>query len=221
MRERGLSKTGIASLQYVQLAPMIAPGPTGARQEHLDAIISFAGAGHRRRLLRTLDILTITQSARRMPIPPQYAAHVFEERKNPTTKVFDDDGWIRSLTEAQEITAGVPEESVIYDQQAVDTQKVRPIQMEEFLRKYVSRRLLALSEGEIAAFTTAMRQLGVGSFTSSSTMNGFQDHWQLRWPESKWMKKCFRILNGVLCRAACRLLPRHAAAAGWKHSVPR
>ena len=33
----------------------------------------------------------------------------------------------------------------------------------EFVRKYVSRRLLALSEGEIAALTTAMRQLGVGS----------------------------------------------------------
>ena len=36
------------------------------------------------------------------------------------------------------------------------------IQMEEFVRKYVSRRLLALCEGEIAAFT-ALRQRGVGS----------------------------------------------------------
>ena len=35
--------------------------------------------------------------------------------------------------------------------------------MVEFLRKYVSRRLLALSEGEIAALTTATRQIGVGS----------------------------------------------------------
>ena len=47
------------------------------------------------------------------------------------------------------------------DQEGVDP--VRPIQMGEFLRKYVSRRLLALSEGEIAALTTAMRQLGVAS----------------------------------------------------------
>ena len=86
-----------------------------------------------------------------MPIPPQHAAH-------PTTKLFDDEEWIRSLTEAQEITADVPEGSVTYDLQAVE---VRPIQMAEFLRKYVSRRLLALSEGEIAALITATRQLGV------------------------------------------------------------
>ena len=33
--------------------------------------------------------------------------------------------------------------------------------MEEFLRKCVSRRLLALSEGEFAALTTSMRQIGV------------------------------------------------------------
>ena len=35
--------------------------------------------------------------------------------------------------------------------------------MGEFLRKYVSRRLLARSEGEIAALTTSMRQIGVGT----------------------------------------------------------
>ena len=34
-------------------------GPTGERQEHVDAIISFAGAGQRRRLCRGLDIQTI------------------------------------------------------------------------------------------------------------------------------------------------------------------
>ena len=37
------------------------------------------------------------------------------------------------------------------------------MKMGEFLRKYVSRRLLALSEGEIAALTTSMRQVGVGA----------------------------------------------------------
>ena len=37
------------------------------------------------------------------------------------------------------------------------------MQMGEFLQKYVSRRLLALSEGEIAGLMTAVRQLGVGS----------------------------------------------------------
>ena len=72
-----------------------------------------------------------------------------KQEKDPTLKQFDDDEWIRSLTEAQEATTDVPEDSVTYDQQDVDPKKVRPIQMGEFLRKYVSRRLLALSEGEI------------------------------------------------------------------------
>ena len=38
-----------------------------------------------------------------------------------------------------------------------------PFRWESSCGKYVSRRLLALSEGEIAALVTAVRQLGVGS----------------------------------------------------------
>ena len=57
MREQRRS-SGIASLPHVKLARMSAPGPTGERQEHVDAIVSFAGAGHRRRLFRELDIFT-------------------------------------------------------------------------------------------------------------------------------------------------------------------
>ena len=37
---------------------MSAPGPTGECQEHLDAIVSFAGVWQRRGLFRGLDILT-------------------------------------------------------------------------------------------------------------------------------------------------------------------
>ena len=58
MREQGRSKTGIASLPHVNLASMSVPRSTGERQEHLDAIVSFAGARQRRRLFRGLDILT-------------------------------------------------------------------------------------------------------------------------------------------------------------------
>ena len=43
MREQGRSKTGIPSIPHVKLEPMSAPGPTGERQEHLDAIVSFTG----------------------------------------------------------------------------------------------------------------------------------------------------------------------------------
>ncbi len=61
----------------------------------------------------------------------------------------------------------VPEEAVATDIAEAPVQgqspKVRPIQMGEFLRKYVSRRLLALDEKEIARFMTAVRQLGCGT----------------------------------------------------------
>ena len=55
MREQGRSKTGVASLPHVKLAPMIAPQPSGERQELLDA----ADAEPKRRLLRILNILTV------------------------------------------------------------------------------------------------------------------------------------------------------------------
>ena len=49
---------------------------------------------------------------------------------DPTSKQFDDYEWIRSLTEAQEITADVPEDSVLHDQQAVDPKKIGPFKWE-------------------------------------------------------------------------------------------
>ena len=52
-----------------------------------------------------------------------------KKEKDPTSKQIDGDEWIRSLTEAQEITTDVPEDSVMYDQQHVDPKKVRPIQV--------------------------------------------------------------------------------------------
>ena len=83
-----------------------------------------------------------------MSIPTQYASHFLEERKAP------------SYTGNH---ADIPAERITHDQGQVDPKMVRPVQMDEFLRMCVSRRLLALSEGEIAALTAVMRQLGVGS----------------------------------------------------------
>ena len=188
MREQGRSKTGVASLPHVKLAPVSAPSPTSERQKHLDAIISFAGAGQRRRLS---EDLTFSQLSGRQAICRKNADSFltrsscsWQKEKDPTSKQFDDE-WLRSLTEPQEVTTDVREDSVLYDQQAVDPKKGRPTQIGEFLRKYVSRRLLALREGEIAAPVTAMRQLGVGfqggaealspSFSSFPT-SGPKDH---------------------------------------------
>ena len=42
MREQGRSKTGLALLPHVELAPMSAH--TGERREHLNAVVAFAGA---------------------------------------------------------------------------------------------------------------------------------------------------------------------------------
>ena len=156
MREQGRSKKGIASLPHVKLAL----DPTGERRERLDAIVSFAGAGQRPLLFRGLDILTIEWAIGDLPEECRFLLDtqlMFLQREmDLTSQQVDDDEWIRSLTEAQEITADVPEDSVLYDQQAVDPKKkVRPIRTGELLRKCVSRRLLALSEGAITAFTSA------------------------------------------------------------------
>ena len=93
-----------------------------------------------------------------------------KRQRTHNNDVFDDDEWIRSLTEAEAITAELPEVQVTLAAQDttsgdtdVDPKKVRPIQMGECVRKYVSTRLLALSEGEIAALVTAVRHVGVGS----------------------------------------------------------
>ena len=105
-----------------------------------------------------------------------------------------------------------------------DTQKDRPIQVGEFLRKYVSRRLLALSEGEIAALTTSMRQIGVGSPRGAEALAIFHqlllDQWMtgsLSGPLARIKvggKNCFGIIEWKAVReAASRFLPTHTAAA--------
>ena len=100
MREQWRSKTAIASLPNVKLARMSAPGPTGERQEHLDAIISFAGAGQRRRLFRGLDILTMKLAIGDLPEECRFLLitqlmFLKKKKKDPTSKQFDDDEWIQ------------------------------------------------------------------------------------------------------------------------------
>ena len=179
MREQGRNKTGIASLPHVNLLRVRANGrntwmPSSPSQEASRGDASFGCSTFSQSSGRQE-----TWEERRFLVNTQLM--LLKKEKDPTSKQFDDDEWIRSLTEAQEVTTDVPEDSVMYDQQDVVPEKVRPIQMEEFLRKYVSRRLLVLSEGEIAALTTSMRQIGWvprgaprpwPSLTSSSTMNG-------------------------------------------------
>ena len=104
---------------------MSAPGPTGERQEHLDAIVAFAGAGQRRRLFRHSDNqVGDRRLAGGLSLLAQYAVDVPERRTGTRPrKQFDDDEWTRSLAEAQEATTDIPEDGVTYDQQDIDPQK--------------------------------------------------------------------------------------------------
>ena len=86
MREQGRSKSGIASPLHVKLSPMSAPGPTGERREHLDAIVSFTGAGQKRRLFQGLDILTVKWVTGDLPGECRFllnTQHVPEEGEGP------------------------------------------------------------------------------------------------------------------------------------------
>ena len=106
MREQGRSKTGVESLPNVKLAPMSALEPTGERQEHLgrnrlhrrsrpeEALV--AGTRHSHNKWPTGDL----QEECRFFLDTQLM--FLKQEKGPTSKQFDDDEWIRSLTEAHE-----------------------------------------------------------------------------------------------------------------------
>ena len=152
---------------------MCAPGPTGERQEHLDAIVPFAGSGQKRRLCRESHKRATGDLPEECRSLLNTRLMFLKEDKDPTSKQFDDDDWIRSLTEAQEVTTDITEDRITYEQQEVDSKKSRPIQVVEFLLKGVSRWLLALSEGEIAPLTTSMRQIGVGTPGGAEALASF------------------------------------------------
>ena len=91
-----------------------------------------------------------------------------------------------------------------------------------FLRKYVSRRLLVPSEGEIAALTTSMRQILVGTPGGAEALGIFHqliyDEWMtgsLSEPLARIKvdeKNCFGMIEWKAVReAASRFLPVHSS----------
>ena len=135
---------------------MGAPGPKGGRQEHQHEVISFVGAGRSKQLFQRLHILSQVdnrRSTRGMSIRPQHATDVLEIRKGSKTKLFENDTWIRSLTEELEITTDVPEWSVTHDLQALEQKKVESTTMINWkitilVRICFLRRRFAVSERE-------------------------------------------------------------------------
>ena len=91
-----------------------------------------------------------------------------------------------------------------------------------------SRRLLALGEGEIAALTTSMRQIGVCTPGGAEALAIFHqllhDEWMtgsLSGPLARIKvdeKNCFGMIEWQAVReAAVRFLSKHTAAGAWKH----
>ena len=48
---------------------------------------------------------------------------ILKKGKDPITQKFEDDEWIRSLTEAQEIAADIPVDRLAHDQREADPEK--------------------------------------------------------------------------------------------------
>ena len=67
----------------------------GERQEHLDAVMSFTGAGRRRRLFRGLDILTIKLAIGDLPEECLFFLNTqlmfLRKEKDPSTKLFEEE----------------------------------------------------------------------------------------------------------------------------------
>ena len=74
---------------------MSAPGPTGERQELLDAIFSSSEARQRRRLFLGLDVLTIKWATGDLPEMCRFLLNTqpifLKKEKTQPRKQFDDD----------------------------------------------------------------------------------------------------------------------------------
>lgn len=156
--------------------------------------------------------------------------------KEPHCKHFDDEKWIQHTPGDSATGIGpmddVPEEAVTGDapESWSASTKVRPIQMGEFLRQYVSRRLLALNDNGIGRLMIAIRQLGNGGSGGAETLALFHellfDEWSaggLSVPLARIKvdeNNCFGRIEWRAIRDASRqTVPRHTAVACWKHAA--
>ena len=100
--------------------------------------------------------------------------------------------------------------------------------MGEFLREWVSRRLLKLNARDTAKVMAAMRQFGNGAEGGTETMAIFHQLLHESWRAGEMtrplarikidQKNCFGMLEWPSVRQATKdALPRHYAVAAWKH----
>jgi hypothetical protein len=178
MRQSGKPNDGLPSLPWARLAPPSAAGPSGERYEHLEDILANAGMSQKRRLVRILEDITVKLATNRLPSTFRWMLNTqavfLKKNSDALPKEFDDEEWHEDLHLAdvpEDLVGDMPDEEESWAME-VDTvappgldhkPKVRPLQIGEFMRRWVSKRLLKLNSSENSCVMTASRQLGVGT----------------------------------------------------------
>ena len=167
-------------------------------------------------------------------------AMFLQKAREPVCKQFDDEEWLAVVSgdsdahgddvhmDADVLEAAVADEAPSNLQ--VESNKVRPIQMGEFMRKYVSRRLRSVNHQDEKKIMQAMRQIGVGTSGGAEALAIFHqvlyEVWQaggLAKPLARVKideKNCFGSFEWDSVRkAAAEFHPKHMAAAAWKHAA--
>ena len=187
LENKGAAKRGIASLPHVKLAPECSAthvwNVKNIRTQSSPSLLLGRGGV-------CFEVLTFSQLSGRQQTCPESADSSSQlmfltKEKDPTTKFFDDDERIRSLTEAHEITADVPEDSVMYDQQAVDPKRSGPFKWVNScgntsrggsLRSVKVKLQPSRHRCESSELDSKVALKPLPSSTSSSTTRGPQDH---------------------------------------------
>ena len=164
-----------------------------------------SGPTQRRRLVRALDELTVRWATNNLPASCRWLLNTqllfLPKSREPTAKQFDDEEWLRAVQDdvwqqdiaeddvdsygdEVEADAAVPMEGVQAAGERRSSVAVRPIQIGEFLRRWVSRRLLALSrdvDGSVECSVT----LGNIATKTRQSIHAMQRSGALPWATSR------------------------------------
>ena len=246
MQTAGRRPDSPPGIPWAKLSPWSAAGPTGDRQEHLEAMQRASSPAQRRRLNRALDELAVRWAINMLPASCRWLLNTLvvflRKSRTPTSKAFDDEEWLRAVQEPgweqdipeEDIEAVGPEveggEDVSMESvdEANGQVSVRPIQIGEFLRRLTSKRLMLLQKADRGRVMYAMRQIGVGTPGGAEALailhQLLHDIWSAGELPSALARikvderNCYGRLEWSAIRAAIQqALPRHLAATCWKH----
>ena len=232
------------TLPRVSLPNLTAPGPSGERPEHLSDCLSANCAGPKRRLRRALDAFTVQWATGTVCNDARWLLNtsMFWLKKDAGVDLKDEDeAWlvdckVKDIEAEMEVEEACNESSDVPDNpMGLETGAkkgkpgVRPIQMGEFLRKHVTRRMLAVDKRRIQCSMTNARQWGVG--VSGGTEAIIHTHYAIE--ELYFKGKLARPLAVIqvdqnnmfgslewssIRDAMLDEVPNFAASTSWKHS---